>query len=169
MKELAGLYQSGLQYMQYLETGEPVDREKHLHYLKKMMLSREEAKLFQTIYEPVKLLVFCDISCNDCRIFLAILENIRRMNPQIQYRIANREENREVMTQLDMNCRIPLAVKITEQNPVVLFNELPDALRVQMCCLQQEEADILRMDYRKGFHKDVVMLQLSGALQRGLK
>ncbi|WHH60172.1 thioredoxin family protein [Petroclostridium sp. X23] len=79
MNELANLYNSGIIYVQYIETGDTEIKQKHLHYLHKIEFSKASRQKILKIKNCDRLLVFCSIMCNDCRITLALLENIRQI------------------------------------------------------------------------------------------
>lgn len=160
MSTLNEIYKAGKGYQSYIDSAEDEARQKHLHYLKKMELTHEETKSFSSIKDEKRLLVFCSISCNDCRITLALLEGIRRANPLIQYSIASREENEELMQRLSGDKRIPLLVEIQDKSSKVIFNEFPDVLRTKMAGAHSEEQEMLREDFREGLYKAEMLAQL---------
>lgn len=167
MNRLTELYYSGKTYLQYVEAAETADRDKHLHYLHKMKLSEQEKQLVLDISDRVNLLVFCNIACRDCRIVLAVLENIRMLNPLMQYRIVDREGNRDIMQQIDKNCRIPLIIDITKDKYNIVFNEIPQSVQEKMKKLHPDEVDIMRQNFRRGLLKAEIMNQLLDLFKEG--
>lgn len=176
MADLAGnlnqLFKSGVGYAEYIEKADEETRQKHLHYLEKMKLTDDEKKeLAESIREDRKLVVFCDTYCNDCRITLALLENLHRSTPSVEYRIVSREGNEGLMERLSGDIGIPLIVEIGEgsarssnagdvKGAKLIFNEFPDVLHDDMQEADPDSRDKLIKDFRKGLYKDVMLKQI---------
>lgn len=160
MDEILKLYSDGATYREYVETAEITDKEKHLYYFNKMQLTQNEKKLVLGVVKSVRLLVFCNTACNDCRISLAVLENIRLSNPKIDFRIVSREGNLDIMQNFDTTTKIPMIIKIEDDNLKLIFNEFSELLSEKMKKLSPEETDILRQSYRKGAYKEEMLNQL---------
>lgn len=164
MNEMMTLYASGRTYEEYLEAADQLDKEKHLHYLHKMKLTVGEKKQVMAIKKPVTLLIFCNISCNDCRIALAILENMSVSNQNLQFRIVDREVNKAIMETIDQNCKIPMIVKLMDDAYNLIFNEVPESFRERTVRFETEQMESERLSYRKGLYKDEIFEQLMDSL-----
>ncbi len=171
IENLNQLYDNGIGYQEYLASADEETRQKHLHYLEKMKLSGEEKEELESIKSDKKLLVFCDTYCNDCRITLALLEELRRSSPSIGYRIVSREGNEGLMERLSGDNGIPLIVELGEDSvwssnagdikgAKLVFNEFPDVLHDDMKDADPENREKLVKDFRKGLYKDVMLDQL---------
>lgn len=171
MENLNQLFEGGRGYEQYLSGADEETRQKHLHYLEKMKLTEDERKeLSESIREDRRLLVFCDTYCNDCRITLALLEELRRSSSLIQYRIVSRQGNESLMERISGDNGIPLIVGIGEgsvrnsnagdvKGAKLIFNEFPDVLNDDMKEADPDSRDKLIRDFRKGLYKDVMLRQ----------
>jgi hypothetical protein len=168
---LKQLFDKGISYQEYLDTADEETRQKHLHYLEKMKLTADEKEELEKIKKDKKLLVFCDTYCNDCRITLALLEDLRRSSPSIGYRIVSREGNEGLMEQLSGDNGIPLIVELGEgsvwnsnagdvKGAKLIFSEFPDVLNDDMLAADPENKEKLVTDFRKGLYKDVMLKQL---------
>jgi|GEM_PF-3389794 len=165
------LFDDGISYQEYLDTADEETRQKHLHYLEKMKLTAEEKKELEKIKSDKKLLVFCDTCCNDCRITLALLEDLCRSSPSIGYRIVSSEGNEGLMERLSGDNGIPLIVELGEEGVCssnagdvkgakLIFNAFPDVLNDDMKEAGPESREKLITDFRKGLYKDVMLKQL---------
>jgi hypothetical protein len=159
MNLLMDMYNGGIIYKTYLDHGKDEDKQKHLHYLQKVKFTEEDIHQIKQIKKHTKLLVFCNILCNDCRITLAVLENIRKLNPLVQYKIVDREGNRALMQTLSGEQRIPLIIRIQDNHYEVIFTEFPDVVRDMMKNSADEEKENLKLKFRKGFYNDKILQQ----------
>ncbi|HEX2945633.1 MAG TPA: thioredoxin family protein [Clostridia bacterium] len=171
-ENLNQLFDSGVGFEEYLGSADEVTRQKHMHYLEKMQLTEDEKKeLAESIREDRELVVFCDTYCNDCRVTLALLENLRRSAPSVGYRIVSREGNEGLMERLSGDNGIPLIVEIGEgstrnsnsgdlKGAKLIFNEFPDVLLDDMLEADPDNKEKLITDYRKGLYKDIMLKQI---------
>lgn len=171
IENLNQLYDNGIGYQEYLASADEETRQKHLHYLEKMKLTEEEKEELENIKSGKKLLVFCDTYCNDCRITLALLEDLCKSSPSIGYRIVSREGNEGLMERLSGDNGIPLIIELGEdgvwssnagdmKGAKLIFNEFPDVLHDDMKDADPESREKLVKDFRKGLYKDVMLEQL---------
>ncbi|MBF7097370.1 thioredoxin family protein [Alkalibacter mobilis] len=159
-KKLRSLYNNGLSYLEFVENAEKLTAEKHLHYLEKMKLTKSETILLDGVLSEVKLLVFCETDCNDCRVVLATLENMRRINPLINYKITRRENNVEIMENFHKEARIPMIIKLSNDSSAIIFHELPEKYKQLSVGSIDDERELLRVKFRKGKFKDFILEQL---------
>jgi hypothetical protein len=159
MKELARLFDEGISFNEYVGTCSGEDRQKHLHYLQKMELTEEERERLNEIKADVKLLVFCNTFCNDCRIALALLENMKNANSHIHYTIVGRDGREELMRQISGGIGIPLILDITNERAGIVFNEYPDVVADKMPGADNETRDRLILEFRKGLYKKEMLQQ----------
>jgi hypothetical protein len=165
LERIKKLYDFGLTYQQYIDTAELNVRDKHLQYLQAMKLRKREVKRTLEINRAVKLLVFCSSYCKDCRIVISVLENMHEVNPLLQFRIADREGNRDIMMDIDMNCRIPLIIAFTPSNFKVVYNEFPKSLYKKiMGELDDNKKETIRQNYRMGLFKAEILTELINEL-----
>ena len=175
-ENLKQLYDSGTGLEEYLNSADEETRQKHLHYLDKMKLTEDEKKeLAENIREDRELLVFCDTYCNDCRITLALLEDLRRSSRSIKYRIVSREGNEGLMERISGDNGIPLVIEIGEgsvrssnggdvKGAKLIFNEFPDVIHDDMLQADSDGREKLVKDFRKGLYKDVMLKQFMDKL-----
>lgn len=171
IENLNQLYDNGIGYQEYLASADEETRQKHLHYLEKMKLTEEEKEELENIKSGKKLLVFCDTYCSDCRITLALLEDLCKSSSSIGYRIVSREGNEGLMERLSGDNGIPLIIELGEdgvwssnagdmKGAKLIFNEFPDVLHDDMKDADPESREKLVKDFRKGLYKDVMLEQL---------
>jgi len=160
LEQIIGLYDSGLTYQQYIDAADLDIKDRHLYYLQAMRLNESEVNRALKI-KAVKLLVFCSSYCKDCRIVLSILENLHGVNPLLQYRIADRVGNRDIMKEIDINCRIPLIIAISPSDFNLVYNEIPKSLYSTISGdLNDSQKEAIRKNYRKGLFKAEIMDEL---------
>lgn len=165
MKGITELYEEGASYVEYVGTADEEARLKHLHYLEKMKLSGDETGRLSEIKRETRLLVFCDTFCNDCRITLALLENMKDSCPLLQYRIASRKGNEELMRQLGGGIGIPLIAKVQANAAEAVFKEYPEVLHDKIESAGEEDRSNIIVNFRRGLYKEEMFRQLISKLK----
>lgn len=159
MVQLHDLYNNGMSFEQYIGSASNEDKEKHLYYLQKMMLTEKEKTFVLDIQADKNLLVFSDLFCPDCRVTLTLLENMKQVNSRIDYKILSRKGHEGIMKQVSGTARIPLIIDFSKDKAQVLYNEYPLKVQKEMESTPSKE-DIIRLEYRKGFYKAEMIQQL---------
>ncbi len=93
--KLEDLYRTGLNFEDFIKTGE-VDEVKDVEkYLDKTQVDGRLEEDILSIGKPIKILVLGEMWCPDCRINISGLEILSRINPNIGLKILLKDEREE--------------------------------------------------------------------------
>ncbi len=116
----------GKDYKSYLQGSTDEHRKIQESIFEKITLSEEGIKKIKEIDRKIKLLVFAEVYCPDCRVFIPFIEKIRAENENIKVEIVKRSGNEDEMEKKYGLTRIPSAVKIENGEKRVIYEEFPE-------------------------------------------
>jgi uncharacterized protein YciI len=165
LMELESIFDKAMSYNDYLTLMEEEVRDKHLHYLEKMAMDPIQQDRLNAKALKGKLLVFCDTACPDCRIVTATLENMRKTHPELDMRLALREEHEEQMKELEKEAKIPMVIQLLDDDWRLVFYEIPSVLRAAADHQDEETRLQERTRFQRGEYKESVMEEVWQGMQ----
>lgn len=140
----------GKDYKSYLQGSKDEHRKIQESIFEKITLSEEGIKKIKEIDRKIKLLVFAEVYCPDCRVFIPFIEKIRAENENIKVEIVKRSGNEDEMEKKYGLTRIPSAVKIENGEKRVIYEEFPETLKEKIKDKNGMEKIELITHYRMG-------------------
>lgn len=157
LMELRKIFNDGISYEDYVNGTDEESKAKHLHYREKMALTEEEKRWVDQRAFGGDFLVFCETTCNDCRIVTAILEQIQSYQPAFRIRYVLRPDHENLMGQIQHPIKIPMVIQLNKDHWKLVFYEIPKTLSQKGDRQSEEERQQSRLDFQRGLWKEEVL------------
>ena len=109
----------------------------------KIKIKEETAEKLKTINKKIKLILFAEIYCPDCRIFIPFLARFRDENKNIQIEVGKRSgQENEIKKEFGVD-KIPTLLKQCGTEYKKIYEEFPDTLKLKM----ESEPAVLKGQY----------------------
>lgn len=136
-------------YNDYLKFNEENDAVKQEEMLKEINIKKEYVDKIKNINTKKHLLIFAEPFCPDCRILIAVVERLKKLNKAcIEIEYLSRKDNQFKLNMMSKEGKIP-CVFLTEGVKVTkILEEYPDNFEI---------TPEKRKDYRKGMYVDLII------------
>lgn len=117
-------------YENYINFNDGEGKFEQEEMLKNIVIDLELSNEIKSISSEKNLLIFAEPFCPDCRILVAFVERIRKLNPNnITVEYLSREGNRAKLNMLSENSRIPSVFLMDGIKITKILEEYPDELK----------------------------------------
>lgn len=148
-------------YEEYLGFNEEKDREKQEKFLADIVINYELSEEIKSINSSKNLLIFAEPYCPDCRVLVAFVERIRKLNhANINVEYLSRKDNFGKLNMLSENCRIPSVFLVDGIKITKILEEYPEDILKNL-------TEELRYSYRKGEHIQEIAKDFMKVLKKG--
>lgn len=142
-------------YYEYLNGYSEGDKNIQIEIYEKTEISKENLENIKSLNKEIRLLLFAEVYCPDCRVFVPIVEKMREINPNLKIEIIKRKGNEELMGKYKVT-RIPSLIKIEDGKSEVVYEEFPENVKIKIKSCDVEEKYQLIKRYRTGeFNQDI--------------
>lgn len=136
-------------FEQYLCFNEEKDKEEQLALLQKINISADQTAKIKGISVKKNLLIFAEPFCPDCRILVAVVERIRKLNQlSINIEYLSRKDNAIKLEMMTENSKIPSVFLLDGLKVTKIMEEYPSGLEI---------TDETKKEYRKGKYVDLII------------
>ena len=137
-------------FNEYLNFSTEEDKEKQLRIMDKIHLSNETTQKIKNIKKDIKLLVFAEPYCPDCKAFVPFIQKFSELNPHILVTYISRSENEEFLASLSEEMRIPSMFYYINDSLHITYLEVPKFVLER--AKNGEDEGELRYNYRTGVY-----------------
>ena len=117
-------------YENYINFNDGEGKFEQEEMLKNIVIDLELSNEIKSISSEKNLLIFAEPFCPDCRILVAFVERVRKLNPNnITVEYLSREGNRAKLNMLSENSRIPSVFLMDGIKITKILEEYPDELK----------------------------------------
>lgn len=144
------------EYKTYLNGSTPEHKEIQNSIYGKIELSEESIEKIRAIKKKIKLILFAEVYCPDCRVFVPFIEKIRRENKNIEIEIKKRSGMEKEAEKEYGVTRIPTLLRPTASGYIKIYEEFPEIVMEKLKKNGAGNTIQLIQEYRIGrYNKDI--------------
>ena len=141
------------QFSAYIKSGNEDEKKQYLFKKKSVCQKLQIESLHNN--KDIHLVVFAEMYCPDCAVFMPILQAIIEECENIIVEIYSRKSNRRLLENLTGNCKIPSVVRMDSKNKVVSkIIEMPETVYNR---IRGDNKENVYSEYRKGLYDDLIV------------
>ncbi len=131
-------------------------KERQIKLYEEVNLSIDTKNIIKNSKKEIKIIVFAEIYCPDCRIVMPFLEKINRSNDKIRLFIFPREGYEDLMKEYTAKVRIPTIITLDQDNNLIgSYIEFPKQISTEIENNLERREEIIS-NYRSGEYNQII-------------